>query len=213
MSGLPSSEFVLYFVGFLLTWEAVSAVRSPRTTVIWRGLRLRHVLQAIRIILLVVASYYLIANLAPWTRWGWWSAVGGQGSVVLGHTDSVADPSLSWVHRLAPVVFLAALLCFLPSAARREERWFRLGSERRALLGRLLVAFAFGLLHLVMGIPIAAALALTAAGWGFQSIYLAAYARRGSRHDALKESTHVHLAYNLLLLSVVGVALALAVLR
>lgn len=213
MSGLPPSEFVLYFVGFLLTWEAVSAVRSPRTTVIWRGLRLRHALPAILIILLVVAGYYLIAHLAPWTRWGWWSALGGEGNVVLGHSDVVADASAAWVQRVAPIVFLIALLCFLPAAARREERWFRLGAERRSPARRLLIALVFGLIHLIMGIPIAAALALTAAGWGFQAIYLRAYAQRSSRHDAIMASTHVHLAYNLVLMTLVAMTLMLALLR
>ena len=213
MSEPSPIEFILYFVGFLLSAEALRAIRSPRTRVIWRGLRLRHVASALLIIPLVVAAYLLITQLAPWTQWGWWSALGGQGSLLLGTPETSAAAPASRVVQIAPFVFVAAIFCFLPAAARREERWFRLGTERRDASRRAASALAFGLMHLLMGIPISAALALAVAGWMFQRVYLAGYARRASRHDALMSSTHVHQAYNLALVGLVAAGLGASLLR
>ena len=64
----------------------------------------------------------------------------------------------------------------------------------------------FGLIHLIMGIPIAVALALSIGGWYFQWAYLRGY-RQGGREAGVLESTRSHLAYNLVVLVLVAVYL------
>lgn len=209
----PTLELPIYFIGFLMTLEAARAVRSSRTRVIWRRLGLRHLRAALIAIPLVVVAYLAIAALLPWTQWGWWSALGGLGNIAAGQTATSPETEPSLVLRVAPFFFLAAMLCYLPAAARLEERWFRLGGEHRSTAQRTGRALAFGLVHLVMGIPIAAALAITGAGWIFQREYLVAFRRRGSRHDAMVASTSAHLAYNMILLSLAAAALGLSLLR
>jgi hypothetical protein len=213
MPGDASLELPLYFIGFLMTLEAARAVRSPRTRVVWRGLRWRHARPALVAIPLVLLIGAMIAALVPWTQWGWWTALGGEGNVAFGRAAGAESATPSMVLRVAPFFLLAAMLCYLPAAARLEERWFRRGSERRTVRQQLAVAVGFGLAHLVMGIPIAFALALTATGWILRTEYLQAYQRRGSRHDALMASTHVHLAYNLILVSFAALSLGLTLVR
>jgi len=215
MSDADHMELAIYFIGFLISSEALRSVRSPRTRIVWRGLRLRHALPALVAIGLVGVATYVIANVAPWTQWGWWSALGGQGNVAFGNVgvslSSTEEPK--WIFRFAPFLFVAAMLCYLPSAARLEERWFRLGSERRTRLQRVAASLSFGLVHMIMGVPVSVALALGLAGWMFQRSYLSAYERRRSRHEAIMASTHVHLAYNLILVTLVALVLLLPHLR
>ena len=51
----------------------------------------------------------------------------------------------------------------------------------------------FGLLHLVVGVPVAAAPVITVAGWWFTWVHLRAYRSTGSRAAAVAESTRAHL--------------------
>ncbi|MEO5678999.1 MAG: YbhB/YbcL family Raf kinase inhibitor-like protein, partial [Acidimicrobiales bacterium] len=68
----------------------------------------------------------------------------------------------------------------------------------------------FGLVHLVVGIPIAAALAITLGGWWFTWVYLRAHRRTGSADEALAESTRAHLGYDLVVVALVAASVALA---
>jgi hypothetical protein len=109
-----------------------------------------------------------------------------------------------------PIVFGVLLVASLPLLVEREEWIFRRGAERRSTARNVAVAVAFGLVHAVVGIPIGAALALSVGGLYFTHVYLSAYRSTRSRRAALAESTRAHLAYNLVIVAVVLVALIAA---
>src|SRR5205823_6556636 len=86
-----------------------------------------------------------------------------------------------------------------------------LGAEDWPFRRRVWMGLKFGLVHLVMGIPIGVALALSIGGWYFQWSYLRAFRRSaGDVRAALMESTRSHLAYNMEVLSVALVALVVS---
>jgi hypothetical protein len=58
-----------------------------------------------------------------------------------------------------------------------------------------------------VGIPLGVALALSIGGWYFTAVYLRAWRRTGSVAAALTASARAHLAYNLTVLALVGIAL------
>jgi len=214
---MPSATDLLvigtYFVGFLLAGEAWRAVRSPRTRVILRGLRLAHFRAAAPILPAVLTAAVALAVLVPATQWGWVTALGGQGSLLLGQVQIGAESDqMPLGLRLAPWILPLLVVFCLPAAARWEEQKFRRGSERRSPLRRLAWALAFGLAHMLLGVPLAAALALSLAGSAFERAYLRGYAGSASRHEALMASTRVHLAYNGLLLTLLAAG-AMALLR
>ena len=73
-------------------------------------------------------------------------------------------------------------------------------------------AVQFGLIHALIGIPIGVALALSVGGAYFQWAYLRGYrASGGDLRAALFESTRAHTAYNGVIVTVVLVAILLAV--
>ena len=124
----------------------------------------------------------------PWLRWGWWTLISGApGNAMV----SAATGSL-WV--FAP--FLVLLAVAMPQLVLAEEELFRRGTRNWAhALPRCL---AFGLIHLLPGVPIAAALALSMAGLWFTRQYF-----RGG----VARSTTYHLAWNYELVAVVTIAL------
>ncbi len=160
-----------------------------------RGLRLRHFLMAPVVLTLVVVAASLFLLIPP-LRFGWWTAIGGLGNPVIGATDRTAGTPLEWI---IPAVFLTLLLPALPLFAEREEQMFREGAEHWSTGRRVERGLQFGLVHALVGIPIGVALALSVGGWYFTWRYL---------KGGLMESTRAHLAYNLEVVIIVGVALA-----
>ena len=187
--------FVAVRVGGV-TWQAVTVrdVRE-RTLRIVRGIRLRHVLPVPFVLAAVVIAASLLMEV-PGLSWGWWSAIGGTGNPVTGSTDRTAGTALAWI---VPLAFIILLLPALPLFAEAEERRFRSGAEHWSVPRRLWRGVVFGLVHALIGIPIAVALALSIGGWYFTWWYL-----RGG----VLESTRAHTAYNATILVIVLAAFA-----
>lgn len=195
---------VLGLVGVRLVTIASRAVRSrplrARTALVLRGLRPRHFLLAPPVLFVVVVAAVLLVQF-PVLDFGWWTAIGGTGNVIVGSTER--DTGMAWMD-LLPIGFLLMLLPLLPLLAEREEQMFRVGAESWSAARRARRAVEFGLLHLIMGIPIGVGLALSLGGGYFTWAYLRGWRRGGRSQEAgLLESTRAHTAYN-------GMVLALA---
>ncbi|MBK9179080.1 MAG: hypothetical protein IPM45_05805 [Acidimicrobiales bacterium] len=201
---------VLAFVGVRLVGAARLSVRSAaaraRVRVVLAGLRPRHFLRAPLVLAAVLGASVVLLQV-PLLDIGWWSAIGGVGNPVAGSTTRTAGTALEW---LIPLVFVILLVPALPLFAESEERAFRLGCERWSWPKRVERAVVFGLAHAVIGIPIGVALALGLGGAYFQWCYLRGY-RRGGVEAAVLESTRAHLAYNLEIVLLLLLALALTI--
>jgi preprotein translocase subunit SecG len=199
---------VLAVVGTRLVSFAVMTARSrtlrDRTLAILRQLRPRHFLRApfVLVVVLLVATALIQV---PGLSWGWWTAIGGTGNVIVGGSDRTGLGTLT---RYTPVLFVALLIPLLPLFAEREEEAFRMGAEGWSRPRRVRRSVEFGLVHLIMGIPIGVALALSLGGGYFTWAYLRGY-RAGGRRAAVIESTCSHLAYNLEIMALVFVVLVL----
>lgn len=203
---------VLGVVGLRLATIATRAARSrplrDRTVVIVKGWRPRHFLLALPVLVAVGTVAYALVVYVPGLDWGWWWALGGSGNVLTGATDR--DPD-NLVLQLVPLVFVLVLFPLLPLLAEREERMFRVGAERWPIAKRIRRAVEFGLVHLIMGIPVGVALALAVGGGYFTWAYLRGFRRGGDREAGLLEAARAHAAYNTtaLSLALLGIALTL----
>jgi hypothetical protein len=199
------TALVLAYVGMnlVVTARRMAASRHVRQRIAWivRGLRLRHVLPA-PVVLMVVLVLSILFVQVPGLDFGWWTFIGGQGNPVFGQTDATSGTALAW---LVPLVFGALLIPCLPLFAEREERAFRMGAEGWSWGRRIVRSVQFGLVHAVIGIPIGVALALSAGGLYFTLAYLRGYRDGGPEH-ALLESTRTHLGYNLTIILIVAAA-------
>jgi hypothetical protein len=203
------SVVVLAVVGLRLV-QAVTLSRSPRgrslSRQIWTGLRWRHIWP----VPFVLAGVLLVAIpllYVPVLRWGWWSALGGDGNPVFGSSNTTMGTVWAW---LIPLIFIALVLLALPLFANAEERMFRMGAQLWSTRQRVIKVLQFGLIHAVIGIPIGVALALSVGGAYFMAVYLRSYSLIGSVNEATLESTRAHTAYNALIITTVAVVVAVS---
>lgn len=196
---------VFTVVGVRLFEAARSSVerRGPMVEVL-RGLRRRHFLGAIPVLVLVVTTAAILIQL-PYLSFGWWSALGGEGNPVFGSTSRSLGP----LDVIIPIAFASLLIVGLPLLVSREEWVFRRGAERRTLTDNVGRSIFFGAAHAVIGIPIGAALALSIGGVYLTWCYMRGWKATRTQAGALLESTRAHLAYNILIVVLVAVALAL----
>jgi hypothetical protein len=131
-------------------------------------LRPRHVIANIPAMFIVGATMVVLLRV-PGLSWGWFQLLGGNGNVALGMTETATG----WAATAVPAAMITIFVCAAPVLVRLEEVMFRSGSERRTLRQRVVLSIVFGLVHISAGIPIAAALALSIAGWWFTCCYLA----------------------------------------
>ena len=203
------SVVVLAVVGLRLV-QAVTLSRSQRgrslSREIWTRLRWRHI-WPVPFVLTGVLLVAVPLLFVPVLRWGWWSAIGGDGNPVFGSSSTTMGTFWAW---LIPLVFIALVLVALPLFANAEERMFRMGAQGWSTRQRVVKVLQFGLIHAIIGIPIGVALALSVGGAYFMAVYLRSFALTGSTTEATLESTRAHTAYNALIIVSVAVVVAIS---
>lgn len=214
--------FAVVAVGQLL-WESRSRLHFLADIY---GPPFRDYLYGVGLAVLTISTVVVLHDLVPsFLRHGWFSLLTGtDGSlatapITAGRSSSSSEtgPNLGLI--IVGVVFWAMLVAATPFIAQYEERMFR---AREVLPGRIVLkSTLFGLMHLVVGIPVYAAFALIVTGLCLGLVYRrahrAALAKGMSTEAAvdagLRRSTRLHAHYNftltmLLLLGIVLVALA-----
>ena len=177
-------------------------------------------------ILAVVAVTAAALVQVPGLDWGWGRFVGVTSNAFLSPVAAAAGSASRGVVRLletgAALAFIGLLAYVMPLLVLAEERLFRRGLERGGARRWARATVVFGLAHLLMGIPVGLALALSWGGLAFGLVYRHAWrsapvvavpsGARGADPDAKADAASVvaaaaHLAYNLTLLALLAVAL------
>ena len=182
---------VVVVVG-LLAQRAGWAWRHRATSLrVWRAVRVRHVVGALGLLVVVMAVFATIWAAVPPARYGLGSLVGLDGNAVFAPIDDALEaplvqaeqaaatgqpaPGVPWWQVAGVTGFLVGLSLLFPTLAMAEEQAFRGGWEDLSTPRQVLSALRFGLVHLVMLIPLAAALAIAVAGFAYGRIYLRAH--------------------------------------
>lgn len=177
---------------FITGWIVVLLARSARTAwdqrllvrEIWQRITLRHVLGSALLLAVVLTVAATLLTALPWLGHGLGSLVGFHGNAVfvpleeaVAHSGPVPTSGPDWMVIGLATVFLALLAALLPWLAFVEEEIFRAGLERAELGEQIRSAVWFGLVHLVMLVPLAAALAIAVAGFAYGRVYRRAFTR------------------------------------
>jgi hypothetical protein len=190
---------VLAVVGVRLFEAARTSVGAHRKTLgVVQGLRARHFVRAVPIVVVIVSTAWVLIQL-PVLSFGWWSVIGGEGNPVVG----VTEEDYGIVSVVLPLFFIGLLIVGMPLLVAREEWVFRRGAETRGTAMNVARSLVFGLAHAVIGIPIGAALALSIGGLYLTRCYLEGWKETRTQTGALLESTRAHLAYNLTIITLV----------
>lgn len=151
---------------------------------VWRRIGWRQVAGALGLFVLVAGVALTLLESVPLLRYGLGDVVGFQGNAVFAPLEEAAvragpAPSTGpdWTLIALTTVFLGPLVLLLPWLAFVEEELFRAGLERTGRLEELWWALRFGLVHLIMLVPLGAALAVGVAGYVYGRIYRRAHDR------------------------------------
>src|SRR5690606_9359599 len=151
---------------------------------IWGRVRPTHLLGSLGLLVGVVAVASGLIAWVPGLDLGLGTLVGTTSNAVftpleeaVARTTPPAGGGVDWPLVVLSTGFLLPLLVLLPWLAFVEEEVFRAGLEDATILQELRAALVFGLAHLVMLVPLGAALAVAGCGVVYGRVYRAAHAR------------------------------------
>ena len=151
-------------------------------------------------------------GLPKFMTWSWISMLGSEG------VDAPSGNILAAPFKSGSVIiiciFWLLLTLALPYLAKGEEKVFR--SLVFSTKSRIITSIKFGLIHMVVGVPLFIALILAVVGYIFSIFYLKAF-NKAAKVDpytadevAINVSTSVHAKYNFLIVTI-GALLAILV--
>lgn len=151
---------------------------------IWSHVRPLHLVGGAGLVVAVVAAASAMIALVPGLDLGLGTLVGTTSNAVFTPLEEAvartAPPDaghVDWALLLLATAFLLPLVVLLPWLAFVEEEVFRAGLEDASAWVELRAALVFGLAHLVMLVPIGAALAVGGCGYVYGRVYRRAHAR------------------------------------
>lgn len=154
------------------------------TRSVWAGIGLRHVAGAIALVAAVVTTGVVLLSIPP-LRIGLGSFLELTGNAVFAPLQEAAvragpaPAGPDWTLAGMATAFLLFLLLLLPWLAFVEEEVFRGGLEAADVPGEIVSALRFGLVHLVMLVPVGATLAIAVAGFAYGRVYRRTHERAG----------------------------------
>jgi hypothetical protein len=142
-------------------------------------------------------------GLPKFMTWSWVSMLGGEGDAPNGNI--MAAPFKSGSVIIIGIFWLLLTLA-LPYLAKGEEKSFR--SLVFSTKSRIITSIKFGLIHMVVGVPLFIALILAVAGYIFSIFYVKAFTKAAkvdpytADEVAVNVSTSVHAKYNFLIITI-----------
>lgn len=181
----------------------------------------RDYLHALFIVFITINTLYLLWTITPdFLHFGWLSIALDSGGSMFSVTAATAQKQTGqqlW-SAVGLTGFYILLLLALPMLAKREEKMFRAG--RHSTPQVLYKSIQFGLAHLIVGIPVFAALGLIVTGLLFARVYLKSYRSLVGRYFeseaiamSVERSAKIHTLYNFILVNVVFIPVIVVLFR
>lgn len=182
---------ILYFALIaLIVYTIVKAIfdnyyRIDYILKVWKAFSIKMFFECLGVIVLVISASILL-NQVSWLSIGYMQLLSDDSGGIVSVAASGNESGSIWLH-VGSIVFLVILLVAIPFLAEAEEIMFRKGVLEKKKMIKM--SFVFGLVHLVMGITIGTALAISIAGYFFAVKYKKAHT------DAYKNSSGANTPY------------------
>jgi len=169
-----------YIKGIALAYALFFIVRMARDacadisfiSFIWKNTCPKMYAEMLGILILVISTMFLLLTFVPFMRFGWMNFFAAEGgNIMLTSFTNLAERH-DFV-RFAPALLLASLIFLAPFFVKVEEEIFRYGHTEWKAISRQSVKF--GLVHLALGIPLAAPVSLIILGFFLGHKYRKAY--------------------------------------
>lgn len=169
--------------------------------------------------LMVVGVFISLAllstiELPKFMTWSWFSIFSSDSTNASGNIITVPFKSGSLV---VMSVFWLLLSLALPYLAKSEEETFR--SMVFTTKDRIITNIKFGLVHMVVGVPLFVALILAVCGYIFSIFYVNAFSKAAkvdaetADDVAIRTSTSVHAKYNFIIITILALISILTILK
>jgi len=184
-------------------------------TIIWSRFRLRMFFEILAVILQVVLVYSFLVWCSPLFKYGWMNLfLGMSGNMYIAPIVELTSADISWV-RILPFMFFLLFLVAVPFMAQIEEKIFRKGHYEWPDMVKMSVVF--GLIHCVVGVPLASGIALIGSGLFYAHKYRKSFLSELDKHgnweraeeEAMLVSTTYHTLYNSVLVVILIVLLVI----
>ncbi|MBI1984819.1 MAG: hypothetical protein HYS60_01765 [Candidatus Wildermuthbacteria bacterium] len=179
---------------------------------VWRRFRIKMFFECLGIVTLTIATAIALWQV-PGLNYGWINLFFGKGGNILVRPIMEGSESTNVLIRFMVPLFFIALAFVLPFLAREEERIFRKGHDDWGSITKQSVKF--GLAHCLVGVPLAAGIALIIAGLFYGFKYKSALDHNAdtmgywrAEDEAVMVSTTYHTMHNMI---VVGLLLFVAI--
>ena len=141
---------------------------------VWRRFRIKMFFECLGIVTLTIAAVVALRQV-PGLNYGWINLFfGGEGNMLIKPIAEGSHSTHISIRLLVPIFFIA-LAFVLPFLARSEERSFRKGHDDWGSITKQSVKF--GLIHCLVGVPLAAGIALIIPGLFYGLKYKRAFDR------------------------------------
>jgi len=208
-------EILLTIGKVLLVMLAVAGVALPLVSErrnyqfvwsVWRRFRIKMFFECLGIVTLTIATAIALWKV-PGLNYGWINLFfGGESGNMLIKPIQEGSESANILVRLMVPVFFVALAFVLPFLAQSEERSFRKGHDDWSSITKQ--SIKFGLVHCLVGIPLAAGIALIITGLFYGLKYKRAFDQNvntmgcwRAEDEAVMVSTTYHTMYNLIVVA------------
>lgn len=173
---------------------------------VWRRFRIKMFFECLGIVTLTIAVMVALWQV-PGLNYGWINLFFGEsGNMLIKPIQEGSDSANVLVRMMVPMFFVA-LAFVLPFLARSEERSFRKGYNDWGSITKQSVKF--GLVHCLVGLPLATGIALIIPGLFLGLKYKRAFDRNvnymgywRAEDEAVMVSTTYHTMYNMILIPI-----------
>lgn len=181
----------------------------------WKRIRPLMILEVIALIATGLGIVVTLAYYVPFLSWGWTNLFyKGGGNILLSPVLEASGSSNIWATRLMQA-FILVFLITTPFLCKAEEDTFRKGHHEWRDITKN--SIYFGLVHLTVGVPLAAAIALIGVGFFFGWKYRRTFMRLrkeeirwdNAEEEATLVSTTYHTIYNSILCTILVVFISL----
>lgn len=190
----------------LLNIYAAFAMNKRRVGFIletWKRFRVGMFFEIIGILFLLITAIVLLMAYVPILQYGWYNLFSANGGNILFTPILELSSSSFLALRLFVPAFFIALLIIIPFCAEWEEEIFRRGHSSWTSITKQ--SIKFGLVHLLVGIPLAAGIAIFIPGFYLGYKYRRAYLKNIvllPEKEAVREAVCVSTSYHTMIDSV-----------
>ena len=169
---------------------------------------------AILLVSSVISILFLISSfdIPEFLKFSWLKLIGANSTNLI--IAPVGTQTTSVISIVATIILYCCFVFFLPYLAKLEEMQFRYYVFSRK--ERIINSIKFGFLHMVVGVPVFAAIILSILGYIFSLKYMSTYKKYYQEFEfsevndlALDSSTSLHAKYNFILITLIFLLITL----